>query len=497
VEATQKLPENPPTSPDSQALFVPLGGHMAGLAELLAHTGEFPEVVEISEQLIEVSEKLANLSRYGFESLGHACRWLSNTPGHEKEFLRKGVAAFERCLQQDPTRESHRSFLADTLNGLGERLMGRKEMGDAESCFRKARGLYETLLEKSPNNREYRAGITRSYANLIKVLRAQDKQADAEETLRSIAEKLDDDVQNRIFRGTLHRDLGEIDKAIADFSWAIAKDPKLAEVWDLRGNCYFRKGEFAKAVEDYSHAIKLKPGEGWYWHERAFAYLMLGQHEKAIADHSASIEISDQDAGQRLRRGHSYRALGELDKAEADYNRAVELNPSYWENWYSRGRAYAERGQPDKAQADFAKASELCPKDAGSLNNLAWKLATSADPNERNVSMAVALAKKGIEVDPNSVLLPNTLGVAHYRAGNWNDAVEWLKKSMDVRKGGDSFDWFFLVMTHWQLGNKDEARKWYDQAIDWMDKNAPTNEELKRFRAEAAELLGVNEQQEK
>ncbi len=60
---------------------------------------------------------------------------------------------------------------------------------------------------------------------------------------------------------------------------------------------------------------------------------------------------------------------------------------------------------------------------------------------------------------------------------------------MAARNGGDSFDWFFLAMTHWQLGNKDEARKWHAKAIEWMDKNAPANEELKRFRAEGAELL--------
>ena len=54
-------------------------------------------------------------------------------------------------------------------------------------------------------------------------------------------------------------------------------------------------------------------------------------------------------------------------------------------------------------------------------------------------------------------------------------------------------DWFFLAMAHWKLGNKDEARAWYDRAVQWMDKNQPKNEELGRFQAEASELLGLNE----
>ena len=47
-------------------------------------------------------------------------------------------------------------------------------------------------------------------------------------------------------------------------------------------------------------------------------------------------------------------------------------------------------------------------------------------------------------------------------------------------------------MAHWQPGEKDEARKWFDQAVEWMEKNKPDDEELRRFRAEAAELLGAN-----
>jgi len=82
-------------------------------------------------------------------------------------------------------------------------------------------------------------------------------------------------------------------------------------------------------------------------------------------------------------------------------------------------------------------------------------------------------------------------GVARYRAGEWEPAIAALEKSIELRRGGDSCDWFFLAMAHWQLGNKGEARRWYDTAIKWMDKKAPTSETLIRFRGEAAELLGV------
>ena len=46
-------------------------------------------------------------------------------------------------------------------------------------------------------------------------------------------------------------------------------------------------------------------------------------------------------------------------------------------------------------------------------------------------------------------------------------------------------------MANWQLGEKDKARQWYDKAAQWMEKNEPKNEELRRFRKEAEELLVV------
>ena len=66
-----------------------------------------------------------------------------------------------------------------------------------------------------------------------------------------------------------------------------------------------------------------------------------------------------------------------------------------------------------------------------------------------------------------------------------------LEKSMELGNGGESEDWFFVAMAHWQLGDKPQALTWYDRALVWMEKNQPKNEELIRFRAEAATLMGV------
>ena len=91
--------------------------------------------------------------------------------------------------------------------------------------------------------------------------------------------------------------------------------------------------------------------------------------------------------------------------------------------------------------------------------------------------------------------LRQALGATLYRAGQLQLAIAELGKRVAAAPLSNSpaYERFFLAMAHWQLGNKEEARSWQDQAVAWMEKNKPQDEELRRFRAEAAALLEVKE----
>ena len=80
------------------------------------------------------------------------------------------------------------------------------------------------------------------------------------------------------------------------------------------------------------------------------------------------------------------------------------------------------------------------------------------------------------------------------RAGNCDDAVVALRKYREFRN--DDAEWsnpFILAMAHHRLGNKEEARQWFDKGAQWMDAHNSNSETMVRFGNEAAELLGVNE----
>jgi tetratricopeptide (TPR) repeat protein len=134
------------------------------------------------------------------------------------------------------------------------------------------------------------------------------------------------------------------------------------------------------------------------------------------------------------------------------------------------------------------------PDTVRSMRGLAGFLATTSDPQFRDPPRAVELAAKAAELSPTEPNVRGVLGTAYYLTGDWKGAIAELEKAINLRtpdNPNNASNGFFLAMAHWQLSEKDKARECFDKAVQWMNQRSPNNTELKRFRAEAAELLGV------
>jgi tetratricopeptide (TPR) repeat protein len=251
-----------------------------------------------------------------------------------------------------------------------------------------------------------------------------------------------------------------------------------------KGLTDYRGGYPEQAVEWLNRFAAKRDGNAY--DANAFAALAMAQH----------------------RLGHAEEARAALVSGRAIL--VKKPNPEWWYDWLHceilcreaeglMGPVTAKELAAEEAaliQGQLAQAREavrLKPDSGGDLNELAWLLATCSDSKLRDPQQAVTLARKAVELNPKQGNWWNTLGVAHYRAGDAKAAITASHKSMELRNAGDSNDWFFLAMAHWQLGEKDKARELYDRAVKWMDENQPKNEELGRFRAEASQLLELKE----
>jgi tetratricopeptide (TPR) repeat protein len=65
-------------------------------------------------------------------------------------------------------------------------------------------------------------------------------------------------------------------------------------------------------------------------------------------------------------------------------------------------------------------------------------------------------------------------GALHCRAGRLEEAVDLLHKSLraDAWPGRAVLNWLWLALTHQRLGETQEARRWLDRAVRWLDRFA-------------------------
>jgi tetratricopeptide (TPR) repeat protein len=232
-------------------------------------------------------------------------------------------------------------------------------------------------------------------------------------------------------------------------------------------------------------AFPVDPIAGKWWD--VLEGLVLYREAKIMIDGSAPPD----DPRPMIVRARAFAALGDRDKAEEACSYAAALGADSLDIRLASAVIRTCLGNWTKALHDYEKCLELAPKSAVTHNDLAWLLATCPESKLRDPRRAVELAKKAVELTSNAGMHWNTLGVSQYRTGNWNEAFAALDNSMKLRNGGDSFDWYFLAMTHHQMGHKKEARQWYDRAVEWHEKNQPKDEDLARFRSEAEKLLEV------
>ena len=104
-------------------------------------------------------------------------------------------------------------------------------------------------------------------------------------------------------RGMTNYEKGEYDKAIADFSEAIKREPDHADAYYNRGNAYCYEVDYDKAITDYTKAIALNPTHAEVYYKRGRIYAEDGDYEEAIADFSLTIALNPEHAD-----AHGYRA---------------------------------------------------------------------------------------------------------------------------------------------------------------------------------------------
>ena len=123
-------------------------------------------------------------------------------------------------------------------------------------------------------------------------------------------------------------------------------------------------------------------------------------------------------------------AQGKPGEALAHYSEVLRQQPDAGVH-ATVAELLAERGQIPEAIADYRAALRLEPAFWPALNNLAWILATAADPANRDGKEAVYCAEQAcVLTGQREARLVGTLAAAYAEAGRFPEAVTTAEKAV-------------------------------------------------------------------
>jgi tetratricopeptide (TPR) repeat protein len=283
------------------------------------------------------------------------------------------------------------------------------------------------------------------------------------------------DTQALVLRGDAWSKMREDEKAIADFSRAIELDQDQALAYLGRAHVYHRSGQHEKAVADCAEVLRVDPDCQNAYVLRGGCLTRLGKNEQGIADLTEAIRLRPDDASAYNWRGIAHKNLGRLDAALADYDRVLEHKPDAFGTYLNRGLLLKSRGDYAGVVSNYTRALQFNPNYADAYNNLAWFWSTCPDAKFRDGPRALEYARKACELSRwANCLHLFTLGGAYAELGQFDQAVHWAGKALEVAPNQ-------------QPGRVDELRRklqCFEEGKAWRDETVQSGEGGIRTRGE-------------
>jgi tetratricopeptide (TPR) repeat protein len=475
---------------------------------LQALVDEFPNMT------VYRTELAAALHRFGV-LLGDTGRY-----SDEEQLHRRALALEEQLATEHPTESNYRRDVGRGYWFVAEVLASLHRREDAEASYRSALAIQGPLVSEFPAVAEYREHLAESYLGLGQQLRHLGRTKQYEQALGEAAALFEQlkiefpnvpGFRNHLANALYWRMLGPSRSRPESFGEQAERDLRKAIVLQKKLVDDF------PAVPDYRYDLfRSQKTLGWLlggisrleeaetaFRDAATIAMELAADYPSVHYYLGGLAATYHTLGEcRMKSSRFPEAVDAFRESIAVFNRLMAQFPGVPQYGPDRRQTYFHLasmlkiiGRLEEAADAYRNALVVDSRHPQELDDLAWLLVTYSDAQFRDSQQAIQLAKKAVELAPQTARHWRTLGVAQYEADNWNEAVAALQKAIELSHGANSYQTFHLAMAHERLGHKAHARDWYARAVEWMEKNRPDDEELVRFRAEASQLFGIIDEQ--
>lgn len=321
---------------------------------------------------------------------------------------------------------------------------------------------YENYLKTYPKANDTRI----TYARLLLVEKNYGK---AREQFEKLLAENPGNADVALAVGLLSMELREYDIAESNFKKALELDyrePGMVRFY--LGGIHEKTQRFDTAMEWYRSVTS---GSQYIPAQIRYAVLLTkkGKTDEAFKHLQQLPATNNQQRAQLIiAEAQLLRETGAYQKAFQLLSSGLEKLPDHVDLLYDRALAAEKIGKSDIMEQDLRKLIQLKPDHAHAYNALGYGLAEHSD----RLPEALELIEKAIALSPNDAYIMDSLGWVHYRMGNINQGLSYLRQAFGINPDPEIAAHLGEVL--WVQGIKDEAKEIWQSSL----KNNPGNETL-------------------
>lgn len=228
-------------------------------------------------------------------------------------------------------------------------------------------------------------------------------------------------------RGVVYVRSGQEDKALLDYSAAIALAPSWTAARMRRGRLALDRKDYDTAKADFDAGIAAEPGNVAFRHWRAVASSGKGDYREAVLLFNAALAVDGKGVGTWLERGRALERLERYDAALRSYERGLKLAPGHDGLLFRKAYALSILKRYDEAIRAYEAAIKADPKDAASYRNMAILLGSQQKTDEAFKAIETAL-----RLDPKFAEAYHTRGALHFDRDAYQRALRDLTRSIEL-----------------------------------------------------------------
>lgn len=286
--------------------------------------------------------------------------------------------------------------------------------------------------------------------------------------------------------GKLAIEAGYSDDALEFYKYAISmrNDPPALLFTEVGGHLLDSQ-KYDQAIEILEAALNspansLQSDRWRFLFFLSYGYEFQGNTDKALKTIQEAIAVAPDPIQGRLeyQRAWIYYHARNWDKALEQFNRVItefaDNDDLVQDSQFRISSIYVELGDSAKGESVLEDVLKKDPENTQANNDLGYLWADQG----KNLDKAYKMIQKALDAEPENPAYLDSMGWVLFKKGEFDKAVEQLKKATSLKNGDDSTIFDHLGDAFQKIGKISEAIQAYEKALQIEDKKSHANQKV-------------------